>query len=74
MHSDSAQFSQTIIHSAICKGLNEKLPDPSINYVLQAISKIADHAQEQGKSRCKSAAYTEVCEHFEEAFNAVIEC
>jgi branched-chain amino acid transport system ATP-binding protein len=30
MHSDSVRISQTIIHSALCKDLNEKLPDPSI--------------------------------------------
>jgi hypothetical protein len=42
--------------------------------ILQAISKIVDSAQEQGKSRRKSAAYDKVCEHFKEAFNAVIEC
>jgi hypothetical protein len=29
MHSDSARFSQTIIHAALCVDLNEKLPDPS---------------------------------------------
>jgi hypothetical protein len=38
--------------------------------LLQAVSKIVDNAQEQGKS----AAYITVCEHFKEAFNAVIEC
>ena len=31
MHSDSARFSQTIIHSALYEDLNEKLPDPSNN-------------------------------------------
>ena len=29
MHSNSARFSQTIIHSALFKGLKEKRPDPS---------------------------------------------
>jgi hypothetical protein len=42
--------------------------------LLQAVSKIVDNAQEQGKSGRKSAAYITVCEHFKEAFNAVIEC
>jgi hypothetical protein len=30
MHSDSVRFSQTIIHSALCKDLNEKLPEPLV--------------------------------------------
>ena len=32
-HSNSARFSQTIIHSALFKGLNEKRPDPSNNHI-----------------------------------------
>jgi hypothetical protein len=39
----------------------------------EPISKIVDHAQEQGTGRRKSAAYTIVCEHFEEVGNAAIE-
>jgi hypothetical protein len=40
---------------------------------LEAVSKIADHVQEQGVSRRKSAAYNgEVCEHFKEAHNEAI--
>jgi hypothetical protein len=31
MHSNSARFSQTIIHSALCKALDKKLPDASVN-------------------------------------------
>jgi hypothetical protein len=41
--------------------------------LLKPISKIADHAQEQGTGRRKSAAYIEVCEHFEEVGNTAIE-
>jgi branched-chain amino acid transport system ATP-binding protein len=33
MHSDSVRFSQTIIHSALCKDLNGKLFDPLINLI-----------------------------------------
>jgi hypothetical protein len=41
--------------------------------LVEPISKIVDHAQEQGSGRRKSAAYTIVCEHFEEAGNEAIE-
>jgi len=43
------------------------------NENVEPISKIVDHAQEQGTDRRKSAAYTIVCEHFEEVGNAAIE-
>ena len=39
---------------------------------LEPVSKIADHAQGQGASRRKSAAYMWVCEHFKEVCNAAI--
>jgi hypothetical protein len=38
----------------------------------EPISKIADHVQEQGVSRRKSAAYMKVCEHFKAAHNKAI--
>ena len=40
----------------------------------EPISKIVDRAQQQGTGRRKSAAYTIVCEHFEEIGNAAVEC
>jgi hypothetical protein len=40
------------------KILNQPFHDALCRIELQAISKIADYAQEQGKSRRKSAAYT----------------
>jgi hypothetical protein len=33
--------------------------------LIEAISKIADHARGPGAGRFESAAYTAVCEHFE---------
>ena len=42
-----------------------------MSYV-EAVSKIVDHVQRQGAGRRKSAAYTVVCEHFEEVGNKVI--
>ena len=44
----------------------------SVNFLLEAISNIVDHVQWQGASQRKSAAYTVVCEHFEEAGNIAI--
>jgi hypothetical protein len=41
--------------------------------IVEPILKIVDHPQEQGAGRRKSAAYTIVCEHFEEIGNAAIE-
>jgi hypothetical protein len=38
MHSDSARSSRTIIHSALCKDLNEKLPATSLSYHYTAVS------------------------------------
>jgi hypothetical protein len=43
------------------------------NENVEPVSKIVDHAQEQGTGRRKSTAYTIVCEHFEEVGNAAIE-
>ncbi len=40
---------------------------------VEPISKIVDQLQEQGAGRRKSAAYTVVCEHFEEVGNTAIE-
>ena len=37
MHSNSARFSQTIIHSAPFKDLNEKLPDPSSSQFVKSL-------------------------------------
>ena len=45
----------------------------SVGHGLEPISKIVDHAQEQGAGRRKSAAYIRVCEHFKEIGNAAIE-
>ncbi len=39
---------------------------------IEPISKIVDHAQKQGVSRRKSAAYMLVCEHFKEVHNTAI--
>ena len=58
---------------------NWKLLSDALQYIiilrltLEPISKIVDHAQEQGTGRRKSAAYTVVCEHFEEVGNAALE-
>jgi hypothetical protein len=41
--------------------------------MLEPISKIVGHAQEQGFGRRKSTAYTIVCKHFEEVGNAAFE-
>jgi hypothetical protein len=45
MHSDSARFSQTIIHSAVCKGLNGKVLDPSISYGRKKYVEISEPLQ-----------------------------
>ena len=40
--------------------------------MLRSCFKTPDQVRGQGAGRRKSAAYTEVCEHFEEAGNAAI--
>jgi hypothetical protein len=40
-----------------------------LKFIPKPVSKIVDHAQEQGTGRRKSAAYIWVCEHFKEVGN-----
>ena len=40
MHSDSARSSQTIIHPAHCKDLNEKLPECSSDIEVEKLLKV----------------------------------
>ena len=42
-------------------------------WIVEPISKIVGRVQQQGTGRRKSAAYTIVCEHFEEVGNAAVE-
>ena len=45
---------------------------PMVSFLTINVFKTSDHAQEQGVGRRKNAAYTGVCEYFEEVHNAAI--
>jgi hypothetical protein len=55
------------------RGLNAELgPKDFFEIAYRSGFKISDQVREQGAGRCKSGAYSIICEHFAEACNTAI--